>query len=613
MLFPKALEYFMSIRDKSDKEIISLFEEWVKSNTTNIVNRIDNLKNQNILYILTSFTRDLQNRALFNIWKTHFFEPIFNVIPKECIFKYLTEVDQNRNTPIFYASIKYSNGRANWMFQNANSKFVKYLLKSVEPDKRAECLLVKVNARQTVFQKILQNTEDVNLIKTILETVFPNSIELRKFLKENINSFTFVSEKPSELKSWIGSKLVEEDLSKLGFDELYSILSFNLKYGNIKNVAKALKSIENADSRKELIFRLFENNSIDEDSKEFLYIFEIINLLPNIESQIQFIELINYEILKIDLDYNTKGYDTKCLEVSVESGYRYVRAILKNEIVLGKYNHFINGFMKSPSIEDVIECFGLIPKDILKELIIENFDFEVTANRHVIDVLFSQLNREEKLRALKNHVLSKEYGNDVNFYKFLHANDILYEALRELKIQFNPNKKGSLIQFLIYDRFYFEKKDTCFHFIFEALETRTNTEMLDLLMKAVENTKFLVKYKELLQEYSTSLKKDLLNKYFPGIFDLITEYIGKLLFLYDKEKKEAVEYLVQEDQKHYHQLVNDFPNFKFHLDNIFPNVTKEIEDAIKKTRIEANETNHEEDPRARKKPRVEKNHGSKRK
>ncbi|NGX62744.1 MAG: hypothetical protein KR126chlam6_00144 [Candidatus Anoxychlamydiales bacterium] len=611
-LFPEAREYFMSIKDKSDAEIISLFEKWVESNTTNIVKRIDSLKNPNIIDILTFFARELPNRALFDIWKNHFFEPIFNVIPKESLFKYLTEVDVNENTPIVYASRKKSNGKQNRMFQNGNSKFVKYLLKSVEPDKRAECLLVKVNASQTVFQKILQNTEDVNLIKTILETVFPNPIELRQFVKENINSFTFASEKPSELKSWIGSKLIEEDLSNLNFGTLYSILEFNLRYGNIKNVAKALKSIENADLRKELIFRLFKNNSIDEDSKEFLYIFEIIYLLPDDTSQVEFIKLIDYKILKIN--YSSNKYDTEFLEVSIEELYEYFCENLKTEVAVGNYDPFINGFMVGIRYENVIDCFDLIPEAQLKELIIENFDFEVTANWHVINALFSQLNKDEKLEALKNHILSKPSGNDVNFYKFLDSHDILFEALTYLTIKFNPHKNCSLIQFLIHDRYFItDKKVECLSYVFEALTIRTQSEILDLLMNAVESTKTTVRYAELLQRYSEAIIKEQLNRYFPGIFDRITEYVDKLLALLDKGIKEATEYLVKEDQKHYHRLVNDFPNFKSHLDNVFPNITKDIEDAIKKAKIEANETNHKEDPRARKKPRVEKERGSKRK
>ncbi|NGX32718.1 MAG: hypothetical protein K1060chlam4_00768 [Candidatus Anoxychlamydiales bacterium] len=382
-----------------------------------------------IIYLLQLLL--ISNRlpeSFFHIWKTEFFDPFFYNIPKDQIFDYLTEKNNLGYTLLHNAAIIAGEDffRDNFprmpvraffkrVTENGNPLFIKFLLKQLDEGRRLDALNVVVDDEgTTIFQKILQTTRDLNLIKTILETVFNDPKEMTNYVKDNINAFQLELPRDKHLTDWIGTLFrqeIDSRFSDMNNGELFFYLKFYLASRDGKGLLYVLRKITDAARRVDLILRLFATswpNLTFYKVDKVIYkqdLIKFLNLIPDNPSKAKFLELTNYYLI-------TKNEG--------------VTSILRKEIHSGNYQYF-EGLVLYGSIDHIAEFVDTIPQKTLKSTIRKNFSLDQAPD--VIRLLLSKLNKDEQISLIKRTQLVPSQIAKHNLYKLLYDLDILYESL----------------------------------------------------------------------------------------------------------------------------------------------------------------------------------------
>ncbi|NGX40784.1 MAG: hypothetical protein KR126chlam4_00615 [Candidatus Anoxychlamydiales bacterium] len=506
-------------------EIFAKFHNWIKKNSDKIahLNLTRVISGYNVLNAMSldlhcSLQEKMFPKSCVHIWKKEFFEPIFNCIPKDQLFNFLTKVDPRGYTLLDKASrtsaSTYDSIRRT---ENGNPLFIKFLLEELDEGRRLEALQVVVDCKgtlqfieefsETIFHKILKTTSDLNLIKTILETVFKDPKEMTNYVKANIGAFKFELPRDKLLTDWIGTLFrqeIDSRFSDMNNGELFFYLRFYLACRDGKALLYVLKKISDGARRVDLILALFKNNW--ENPNYFIRdkvinkpdLIRILKLLPENESQAKFLQLTGYYLI-----------------INNEE----VTAILRKEIAGGNYQYF-EGLVQYGSIDHIAEFADKIPPEILKPIILNNFSFDQKPD--VVRLLLSKLEKNERIQLIKGAQFSPNQIAKLNLYKLLYDLDILFECLLFTIVY----KRGNpYLYSLMYCLVNAAKKELekggmdskeSLSYIFKSFEGKGRSEVIELLRTRVNRPSVHPTiYDRLIELYPESKGK--LEEMFPGI------------------------------------------------------------------------------------------------
>jgi len=449
-----------------------------------------------------------------HIWKDEFFMPFFNCIPKDEIFNILTTHDRNTPPLLFIATASIAGYPSNVVeLKNISPMLVKFLLEQLDEDKRLDALNVKVNnTEDTIFDKIIQNTSDVGLIKTILETVFKDPKDRLNYVKRIVNDFQLRLLEEKDLIDWIDTLFTHEidnNFSEINDEDLLLYLRFYLNLRDEKRLMNMLQKEKNPKKQANLILTLFKDflSQKSYHSQNLLIkkpdMLKILNLLSDNLDKALFLENTGYYLIENNRDRQN---------------------ILINEIKAGS-KHFFIGLVRYGSIDSIKDTIDSLSINEQKDIIQKFLDFDQSPD--VFKYLLMKLNKDEQIKLITKFQwpISRVIKHDL--YELLNEMGILYECLLATKVKRGTSHPYpySLMHCLVNaSRKELEKKGVntkqALSYILKTFEGKDRSEIIELLKTQVNrSTEHPTIYEKLIEYYPES--KIRLTEIFPGIEDMM--------------------------------------------------------------------------------------------